>query len=50
MLKSKNEKEDISDALISEAFGGNFSYACPIEHNLDFVGNIDRIYKDSSEM
>lgn len=50
LLKSKNEKKDISDALISEAFGGNYSYAWPIEHNVDFVRKIESIYKDSSEL
>ncbi|MGF0492961.1 AAA family ATPase, partial [Klebsiella pneumoniae] len=50
LLKSKNEKQDISDALMSEAFGGNYSYAWPIEHNVDFVRKIESIYKDSSEL
>lgn len=50
LLKNKNEKKDISDALMMEAFGGNYSYAWPIEHNVDFVRKIESIYKDSSEL
>jgi len=50
LLKNKHEKEDISNALMTEAFGGNYSYAWPIEHNVDFVRKIESIYKDSSEL
>jgi len=50
LLKNKNEKKDISDALMMEAFGGNYSYAWPIEHNVDFVRKIESIHKDSSEL
>lgn len=46
ILKNKQDK-DISDALMNEAFGGNYSYAWPIEHNVDFVRKLETIYKDS---
>ncbi|HBZ1971976.1 AAA family ATPase [Klebsiella pneumoniae] len=47
ILKNKQDKKDISDALMNEAFGGNYSYAWPIEHNVDFVRKIETMYKDS---
>lgn len=46
ILKNKQDK-DISDALMNEAFGGNQSYAWPIEHNVDFVRKIETIHKES---
>lgn len=46
ILKNKQDK-DISDALMNEAFGGNYSYAWPIEHNVDFVRKIETIHKES---
>lgn len=46
LIKGNKEKKDISEALLSEAIGGNYSYAWPIEHNVDFVRKIESIYKD----
>lgn len=53
LLKNRSErgeKENLTKALMNEALGGNYSYAWPIEHNVDFVRQIEKFYKEVGEI